>query len=1842
MSDGSIPGYSSDRTDHEPIAVVGIGCRLPGGVRSAAEFWDLLDAGRDAITDIPDERWSRSRYYEPDRVPGKSRVSRGGFLAEPVDEFDPAFFGISPVEADSMDPQQRLLLEVAWESIEDAGMRAEDLEGSRTGVFTGGFTLDYGQMQFSSATAEAPTVAAHTATGVVMTMLSNRISHAFDLLGPSMSIDTACSSSLVAIHLACRSLWNGESDLALAGGVNLMLSPNFTIAASTGGFLSPTSTSRAFDASANGYVRGEGAALVVLKPLSRALADGDRVYATVLGTAVNQDGRTNGITVPNGESQQRAIEAALTDAGIRGESISYVEAHGTGTPVGDPIEARAIGLAYRGDRDPQQPLLIGSAKTNLGHLEAAAGAVGFIKTALSLFNRRVPQHLNLEQLNPDIDLDELRLRIPTEPARLPASGPVRAGVNSFGFGGTNAHAILQSPPAAADQADSRSTAVAPTPSAPPPNPLVRDGIALVLPIAARSDAALARLAADYADLLTAGGVGETAATAEVAAALVHRRSAHRTSRIGVVTGDATAASDALSAASEGLPHPNLRSGSATLPARPLVFVYTGMGPQWWGMARGLLENNLVFREAVDRCDAALRPIIGWSVTDELLADEDRSRMGESVVAQIANFAVQYALTRLWQTFGVRPDAIVGHSAGEVAAALAAGALTFEDAITVIAHRARLQHLASGGGRLLAVALSESEAAKSPAVADGRLEFAAFNSPDSVALVGELAELEPVREQLTADGVFARLVPGDVPYHSRSMDPLEPEVRAALRDLRPTAPALPLYSTVTGTVVPTDGSVLHDAEYWWRNIRRPVLFGAAVSALLDDGATTFLEIGPSAVLARAIAEAAAAGDAHAPTTVASLRRDGDDAHSFATALCDLWVHGVDVDLTPLAPRAPMRTLPAYPWQRARYWSESGSGRTERLAETVEPYLGNRKDDARPCWRRILDGTAPKALRDHVVHGAALFPGAGFVEIAAEVARDEYDASTVTLLDVSFDAALAHRSGGTYLVDTDLDPSSGRITIHGRLPEAQRWIRHSGATLRPGPVLRSVIDVSDATVEALSPVAAEALYQDFARAGFEYGPAYRLLQEVRIGDGAVAARIAAVTPEPVADREPVLEPSVLDAAFQSLLPLALARTGEARIIPVGVDRISVCGRAEGPLLVRASAREPSDPALISGDVTIADDNGTVLVQVEGFTVRVLDGPAPSRVGTDWVYEQRWQPSAAGAAVPAEGTWLLFADDSGIAETLAQRLTASGATPVLVPLGDATGIPAADDRDALSAMLDRVLPDDGLGGIVHLWSHDPARTQTARALGWTSHDAVLSLVHLAAELDRRGVAAPTYVVTSGAQPIDGAMSEDGLWQSSILGIGRVLHHELLGLQARLVDLDPADLPGSTELLLDELTHDGGDEDQVAFRGGERLVARLHPSARSGGRIPAHLRPDGSYIVTGGLGALGALVIGTLAELGAGHLVVTSRSGLPPRETWDALTDTRQRAAVAAIHRAEAAGTAVHVEPVDVTDQRALTAMLERLHARGLPPVRGVIHSAGTVEDQILVRMTADQVDRVVGPKVLGAWALHEATLGAPLDFFVLFSSISAVIPSPGQGNYAAGNAFLDALAHYRRGRNLPALSINWGPWDAGMIADLGLRELYSQRGIDLIDPETGMALLRELIGSGEVQQGVVSAHWPSVIASYALEPVLVAHLGDQPEDGAHAQDSVLDRLAGAVESDRYAIAAEGVRGTVSRVLRMPEDHVPDDEPLGRLGMDSMLATELRIRLEQQFATAPTIAFLLDGATVATITAELLAAIDPVPADAEVEDLADLLADLDADEVAALLAATDTTDPGTEAPVD
>lgn len=1803
----------------EPIAIVGIGCRFPGGVDSPESYWEMLSAGRDALVAIPGGRWQVEKFYDPDLAPGTSRVRRGGFLTCPIDEFDAAFFGISPREADHIDPQQRLLLEVAWEALENAGAPLERLAGSDTAVFIGGFTLDYGQLQFAGA--DRSNVAAHTATGVVMTMLANRISHAFDFTGPSVALDTACSSSLVALHLACRSLWSGECGTALAGGVNLMLTPNFTIAASQGGFLSPTSHSRAFDARADGYVRGEGAGVVVLKRLADALRDGDQVFAVIRGTAVSQDGRTNGITVPNGESQILAMRHALTEAGVPACSVGYVEAHGTGTPVGDPIEANAIGQVYGAGsgRPPGDPCLIASVKTNIGHLEAAAGVAALIKAALCLQHRQVPPHLHLTSLNPAIDLTALRLRIPTRGGPIAEhDGVVRAAVNSFGFGGTNAHAVLESAPLPA------SPATAAVASDPPRRARPLPGI---FPVSARSAEALTELADRYAEALHS-----PEQVSLLASATAHRRTHHRQARLAVVTDDLRELREGLASVSAGQPHPAVHLSAGPAAGSPLAFVYTGMGPQWWGMGRDLLTRSPVFRAAIDRCDAALSRLADWSLTEELLAGETASRMGETAISQPANFALQVALTELWASLGIKPDAIVGHSAGEIAAAYVAGALTFEDAVTVIYHRARLQHQTAGSGRLVAAAISPERALELPSVVTGRVAIAAVNSPMSVALVGRVPDLEEVKAMLDAEDVFCRFVDGSVPFHSPLMDPLEPELRECLAGLAPMAPAVPLYSTVTGGRV-TDA--MHDASYWWGNVRDPVRFMDGALALIDDGTTAFVEVGPHPALSRSVADCLSARGRHG-LTVPSLKRGTDDCATMAHACADLYVAGYAPDWDAFYPGGSFQRLPAYPWQRERYWKEADSTRRDRLGELEHSFLGAGGDLPLPTWRRYLDGSKPGYLADHRVMDSNLFPGAGYVEMALAAGRSLFGAPRCVAERVRFEAPVIIRPGAAYMLDTTIDRATGRVAIYGCQPDSTHWVRHASARLAPAAVSRPVLDLDAIRARCTRRQSGSTFYDSIGSHGFDYGPAFRPIARLRLGDGEALGEFKPDALTPSAEDDLILDPIALDGCFQTLLPLiSPAVMKHAALLPVGVDRIIVHDRPSGALWVHASATRAVGNDL-TGDATLVTADGKAVIEVRGFHARIVgtEQQARARLGNRWLYEVTWEAAelTAGESV-APGRWLVLADRRGVADQIADQLTAAGHAVVLARPG------ALDLEAAIRDLAGHA--DMPVRGVIYLspadLDGDDQPVPDAVAAG------LKPLLHLVQALDADGLAWPLCIVTTGAQPagdwpdwagLAGLAGRAGLLQAPLWGMGRVLRQESLALRTRLLDLDPrrplADIPA----VVTELLQAAPEEDQVAWRGGQRRVARLKPARRDCGSVPVTLRPDASYLVTGGTGSLGLLYARWLAEHGARRIVLLSRSPLPPRSQWDDLPPdqaTRQPV-ISAIRGIEELGAVVETASLDVADEAGLRALVEQRRAAHLPPVRGVIHSAGTVQDQVMIKMTDDQLDQVLRPKVGGAWALHRVFADWPLDFFVLFSSVSSVVVTVGQGNYAAGNAFLDGLAHYRRASGLPALSLNWGPWDIGMIAQLQLQPFYQRRGLDLIPEETGVEIFAELLGSSEVQQVVVSADWPTLVAHYAIVPRLIQDLAQadkQAADGDPASAvSVAERLAAASAEDHLSVVTDCCAQIIGGVLRIRPDNLDRDVPLNQLGLDSMIAVEVRIRLEQAFGVAPKVVFLLQGATVAGVAAYFEEKLVPPVGDAQEQDLAALLADLGPEAAEELLA--------------
>ncbi|MFJ2249370.1 amino acid adenylation domain-containing protein [Streptomyces sp. NPDC087862] len=1810
----------------DKVAIIGMGCRLPGGASDHRTYWQNLMEGKDCITATPADRYDvgslASRHKEK---PGRLIGGRGGYI-DGFDEFDPAFFGISPREADHMDPQQRKLLEVAWEALEDGGQRPAELAGSNTAVFVGAFTLDYKILQFSDLGFSS--LAAHTATGTMMTMVSNRLSYCFDFRGPSLSIDTACSSSLVAVHLACQSLQNRETDLALAGGVLLHMAPQYTIAETKGGFLSPDGRSRAFDASANGYVRAEGVGLVALKRLDDALRDGDPIHAVILGAGVNQDGRTNGITVPNADAQVSLIRRVCGEAGITPGDLQYVEAHGTSTPVGDPIEANALSRALSVGRRPDAACYVGSVKTNIGHTEAAAGIAGLIKTVLCLKHRLIPPHINLEQLNAAIDQDSAPYRIPTEPTAWPDhEGPARAGVNSFGFGGTNAHIVLEQ---------------APPRQAPPAAPAERAWN--ILPLTARTPEALPEVAAGIRREL-AGVDGPGVSLPDLGHTLAHRRQ-HLESRLSVVYSSRAGLDEALAAFLRDEPHPGVVHGRQLEPGqRGLVWVFTGMGPQWWGMGRQLLESDEVFRDAVTRCDRAIRAIAGWSLIEEMRADEAGSRMGETWLAQTANFAVQVGLAAMWRQYGVKPDAVVGHSTGEVAAFYEAGVYTLEDAVKVVVHRSRLQQKLTGTGTMLAVSLTEEEAQSRVAAFGDRISVAAVNSPSAVTLAGDRDALAELAERLQAEQVFAKFLTVQVPYHSAGMEVIKDELLTSLEGLDPRPATVPLY--LTGQEGTAHGSEL-DADYWWKNVRDRVRFRSAVDRLADDGYGLFLEIGPHPVLGHSIRECLEGRETPA-RTLPSIRRQENEPERFAASLAELHNLGVPIDWDTLHPTGRPVVLPRYPWRRDRHWTEPAPVAQVRLGHFDHPLLGRRTDDTEPTWHATLDTERLPYLDDHRIQSTVVFPAAGYLEMATQAVRTLTGGTHVVLTDIEFRKALFLPEGEDRAVRLTLSSQSAAFTIASAGQDEGSRAVHASGVVRSGQPRPAGLPTDTEALRARTRrrLGGEDCYAALAALGYHYGPAFRAIEEVWIGSGEVLARLR--PPSVIGDDAAGyhIHPVLLDACFQSLLATQLPETdadaegaaeperqGSGIRLPLSIDELRLAPVGDRPIWVHATVTRDGTDELV-GDMAVYADGGEALGGIHGFRAADVE-KASTAVGLgtidSWLAETVWidSPSASaddedGAgpdrAVPTGGDWLVFADRQGVGDALSALLAERGERCHLVRPGDTYRrnreggeftIDPESDTD-LERLLTELREDsdgaDGAGGptgtVVHLWNLDLPHLADASAQDLVRHSGTgaYSLIALARTLLRREASGRLHIVTRGAQHTGPGDAVEPLGAPA-WGVGRVLRHqELLSHPGKLIDLAPGAPSGEgcrdeARALLRELLTD--DEEEVALRGAARLTSRIRQAEQLTHPLPLRLRTDANYLVTGAFGALGRLLCRTLVRRGARSLILIGRTALPERSAWrDLDPGTAEGRATAFVKELEALGARVVLAPLDITDEAALTSWLEVHRSTDPLPVRGVFHLAGQVRDTLVEDMDRRTFANAHDPKAIGAYLLHRHLRDEPLDHFVLFASIASLLTTAGQTNYAAGNAFLDALAQHRRTLGLPGLSLDWGPWATGMIEELGLVDHYlHHRGMSSLAPDVGMAVLERVIGQDRAQLLVATiVDWPVFLAWYASPPSLVAELAAAAPAGTATGpgEGVLDTFRHADPAERLTLVTGRFIALTASVLRTGPDRIDPHAGLNALGLDSLLAMELRARISSELGVAPPVVALLSGTPVAELITQL-----------------------------------------------
>ncbi|HSS77881.1 MAG TPA: SDR family NAD(P)-dependent oxidoreductase, partial [Thermoanaerobaculia bacterium] len=1444
----------------------------------------------------------------------------------------------------------------------------------------------------------------------------------------------------------------------------------------------------------------------------------------------------------------------------------------------------------------------------------AAGIAGLIKVALALRHRWLPPSLHFREPNPHIPFADLPLAVQAAGGPWPAvDGPALAGVSSFGFGGTNAHVVLaEAPPRAEPSISSAADA------------------GVLLPLSAHSEEALRARARD---LLAWVQAQPDLAFADLAYTLGERR-AHLDFRLSVPAASRDEAIAGIEAFLAGQPRRGLATGRRLLGERPgTVFVFCGQGPQRARMGLELADREPAFRAALEECDRHIRRFGSFSVLDLLAAPDAEARLADTSVAQPALFALQVALAALWRAWGIVPGAVVGHSAGEVAAAHVAGVLDLENAARLAVERGRTMQRAAGRGRMAAVALSPEEAREALAGHGERLVIAAVNAPRSVVLSGEEAALEAVLADLDRRQVWHHRLPVDFAFHSGQMEPHLDAFERALGDVAPRPAAVTLISTVTGA----DG-LNWDTAYWRRQIQSPVGFADAAGALIDRGHDTYVELGPHPVLRLALAECLAARGREG-RVIASLSRDTAERASMLGSLGALFCGGEPVRWPAVHPGGGRSlALPTYPWQHERCWLESDGptpgGAWERsLGTTVaggHPLLGRALDlghlGRAMLWENDLDARRLPYLLDHRFEGAVVVPAAVYLEMALAAAA-EAGLVGPRPQEVRFLAPLILPEDGSRRVQVELRRDGGEAAASFRIfsrAAAGGWTLHASGSFRDGeedaapPV---TIDLNAIRRRCGEELAATEVYSGLSLRGLDYGPAFRGVSRLWRRAGEALGEIEAPESIDTEDAGYRVHPAVLDACGQVLFGAADGAVDARRaFLPSAVEEVTIHSRPGRRVWSHARLLDRHGPDQLAGDVRLFDEAGRLLVEARGLSLRALDGQAgrEAPLGPDrWFYRLAWEPAgeavAAGPA-PEAGTWLVFADAGGVGEGLASQLAAAGNRCVVVEEGadfealegERYRIRAGHDED-MWELLRRALTghEAPCKGAAFLWGLDGGGAASLEAAELRGPRTVLYLLQ---GLARRQWMNPPrlWVTTRGAQALEGEAAVSvvpALAQAPLWGFGRTIAQEQPAFWGGLINLESGSTADEDARCLHGWVTGVSAETQVAIRHGQAHVARLTRRPRPPEPKRPLCRADGSYLVTGGLGALGLQVARWLVGQGARRLVLVGRSELPPRESWQKLSPSARGARqVAAIRELEALGASVHLASADIAEESELRALFERYEAEAWPPIRGVIHAAGVLQDSTLEKLDAKAMAAVFRGKVLGASLLDRLLGGRPLDFFVLFSSTASLLGSAGQANYAAANAFLDALAHARRAAGRPALAVNWGPWaDAGLAAEADRGARLRRQGIGSLDPDEALEALARLVHDGEVQAGVMAIDWRQLFTAfpdYRQAPLfrrMAAELGEEaaaPDAGDAARRvraAVLAAvLAAPTAAERRRLLVERIREQVAQVVGLAPEKVDPRQPLNTVGIDSLMGLEFKNRVEAELGVAISVAQLFEGPSI------------------------------------------------------
>ena len=1827
----------------EPIAVIGMSCRFPGGANTPEEFWELLKNGVDAITEVPPERWKIDDYFDsdPDAI-GKMSTRYGGFIQD-VDRFDPHFFGIAPREAIGLDPQQRLLLELSWEALERAGQSPEQLMNSETGVFMGISGGDYLLLNMDGG---IENLDAYFASGNARSIATGRLSYILGLRGPSFPVDTACSSSLVAAHLAMQSLRNGECRLALVGGVNLILRPETTIALSKAHMLAPDGRCKTFDARADGFVRSEGGGVVLLKRLSDAVADGDNILALIRGSAIGQDGHSNGLTAPNGPAQEAVIRHALSNGRVAPQQISYVETHGTGTSLGDPIEVQALSAVLGNGR--QQPIVIGSVKTNIGHLESAAGIAGLIKTVLMLQHAQIPPHLHLQTTNPHIPWSELPVTVPQQLS--PWQGEeLFAGLSSFGFSGTNAHVVLSNAPVSSK------------------NKTVMERPMHLFTLSARNEQALKQLAGRYAEHLSQHevSVSDLAYTANAGRS-------HFNYRLALTADSSADIRTQLSNLADGQDVDGLLQGKVVGARQPRVaFLFTGQGAQYNGMARQLYDTQPAFRATLDKCDQLLRPYMNRSILSVIFAvsQTDAALINETVYTQPALFCIEYALASLWQSWGIRPFMVMGHSVGEYVAACVAGVFSLEDGLKLIAERARLMQELPSGGAMAAVFAEERIVRQAIAAYPSQLSIAAINGPANVVVSGVDSVLSDVLESLAQQGIKSRRLTVSHAFHSPLMDPMLDDFERVAATIQYAEPQIGLISNVTGSLAQR-GQVT-SPRYWRDHVSQPVHFAEAIVQLQKSGCDVFVEVGPTPTL---LAMGQQCLPQYVGTWLPSLRQNAGDWQMILNSLGKLYTMGADVQWKDFD-RDYVRQkliLPTYPFQRERYWVETRQQRWISISDdgSLEKDGAEKQDSAdvqdllyevqwlpqphplqdhvaaRLCSPQIIEEQVLKRVDElssanqmfryeemlpeldriggryvaHALHQLGMGFRAGdtfepHVLIERLKITPKQHVFFMRLLEILVEDGILRKSdtGWTVLKSPDftgLDPEWE--TLLQRFPIFQTELTLIARCTRGlADVLHGTGDPLQLLFPGGSTTEAEKLYQDSpvaltfnalvresVAAAIQNLPKEKHIRilEIGAGTGGTTSCILKTLPgdrtryvftdiSPLFTRQAqekfnkygFIEYQTLDISRDPLsqgfdahsfdLVIAANVLHATPDLTQTLENIKTVLASQGELILyEATGRQRfsdltvgmtegwwafTDKALRPSYALLTQDEWRTLLDRTGF---IESAAFPGRERGGILSEQAVIVARVGEASVqnmSDDPWLIFTDNQGVGEQLARELSVRGQQSRML------------HADNLPVDFMQLFQGQHYQGVIYLWALNNilAEDATVTSLQDAQRFSTGSALSLAQAMIKSNQA-NLWLITCGAQSVGEALNPVAAGQSTLLGFARTLDNEHPELHCKRVDLAPQLRLEEIGELVNEILNPDPRENEIALHD-LRRARRLGRAERQD--VPQlRLRGDASYLITGGLRGLGLLVAEWMAERGAQNLVLLGRNA-PNAQAQTILDRLRQN------------GVNVMVTQGDVAQEAAMTKLMHEVEG-AMPPLRGIIHSAGVLDDGTFLQQGWSRFETVMAPKITGTWLLHRLTCHLSLDFFVLFSSGASLIGTAGQSNHAAANAFLDGFAAYRRALGLPATSIHWGAWSgAGAAVD---HDLVRARGVASLTPAQGLKALEWAVQRQVSELAVLPGNWDDLLKSYApgAEPAFLLNIARRERSqtvkaaNPDLELSLSEQLAKAAPNKRKSILFDNIRRQVAGVLTIRNAlRIDPDLPLQSMGLDSLMAVELRNKLSQ-----------------------------------------------------------------------